>query len=111
MQRMILFLVLASFGVLDPGPGVAAPAPRVARAQATDTPTVLAQNRPRRARPHIRVRPRYPYRRYHSPYPLPYATEYPGPNAVRQCTDWYATEYRPSGPVIVPKMRCWWVPG
>jgi hypothetical protein len=65
----------------------------------------------RRARPKIRVRPRYPYRRYNSPYPLPYASDYPGPNAVRQCVDRYVTEYRASGPVIVPKMRCWWVPG
>jgi hypothetical protein len=31
--------------------------------------------------------------------------------ATRQCQDWYETEYRPSGTVIVPKMRCWWVRG
>ncbi|MDB5599661.1 MAG: hypothetical protein JWN71_1705 [Xanthobacteraceae bacterium] len=31
--------------------------------------------------------------------------------AYRQCQDWYETEYRPSGTVIVPKMRCWWVRG
>jgi hypothetical protein len=31
--------------------------------------------------------------------------------ATRQCEDWLATEYRPSGTVIVPKMRCWWVRG
>lgn len=33
---------------------------------------------------------------------------YPGPNAVRQCRSWLATEYRVSGPVIVPQMYCWW---
>jgi hypothetical protein len=33
---------------------------------------------------------------------------YPGPNAVRQCRSWLVTEYRISGPVIVPQMRCWW---
>jgi len=33
---------------------------------------------------------------------------YPGPNAVRQCRSWLAKEYRVSGPVIVPQMRCWW---
>jgi hypothetical protein len=33
---------------------------------------------------------------------------YPGPYAVRQCRDWLVTEYRVSGPVIVPQMRCWW---
>jgi hypothetical protein len=33
---------------------------------------------------------------------------YPGPNARRQCRAWLAQEYRVSGPVIVPQMRCWW---
>ena len=37
--------------------------------------------------------------------------DYPGPNAVRQCTSWLATEFRPSGTVIVPRMRCWWERG
>jgi hypothetical protein len=27
---------------------------------------------------------------------------------VRDCTSWLAQENRPSGPVIVPRMRCWW---
>jgi len=31
-----------------------------------------------------------------------------GPNAVRRCVDWYAEEWRPSGTVIVPHMRCRW---
>jgi len=30
-------------------------------------------------------------------------------NAYRQCVDWYAIEHRPSGTVITPQMRCWWV--
>ena len=33
---------------------------------------------------------------------------YPRPNAVRQCYSWLQREYRVSGPVIVPQMRCWW---
>jgi hypothetical protein len=33
---------------------------------------------------------------------------YPGPNAKRQCRSWLVKEYRVSGPVIVPQMRCWW---
>jgi hypothetical protein len=41
----------------------------------------------------------------------PLARSYPGPDAVRQCASWLATEYRPSGTVIVPKMRCWWERG
>jgi len=33
---------------------------------------------------------------------------YPGPYAVRQCRSWLVQEYRVSGPVITPQMRCWW---
>lgn len=33
------------------------------------------------------------------------------PSAYRRCVDWYDTEFRPSGAVIVPKQRCWWVRG
>ena len=33
------------------------------------------------------------------------------PNAVRACNAWYEQEYRPSGTVIVPRMRCRWVTG
>jgi hypothetical protein len=33
------------------------------------------------------------------------------PSAVRQCSSWLQPEYRPSGTVIVPQMRCWWTPG
>ena len=47
----------------------------------------------RRARPHITIYPR---------------NDYPGPYAKRHCQSWLAKEYRVSGPVIVPQMRCWW---
>lgn len=33
---------------------------------------------------------------------------YPGPYAKRQCYSWLVTEYRVSGPVVTPQMRCWW---
>jgi hypothetical protein len=33
------------------------------------------------------------------------------PTAVRSCYSWYAQEYRPSGTVIVPHMRCHWIDG
>ena len=36
---------------------------------------------------------------------------YPGPDAVRQCAAWLAPEFRLSGTVIAPKMRCWWEHG
>ena len=61
-----------------------------------------------RPRARIRVAPRYPYRTFHSFYPLPYDIEYPGPNAVRHCDFRLAQELRPSGAVIVPRQRCWW---
>jgi hypothetical protein len=44
-------------------------------------------------RPHIVIRPRQTT---------------PGPNARRYCRSWLQKEYRASGPVITPQMRCWW---
>ena len=64
-----------------------------------------------RQRPRIRVTPQqeqpaaWPY-----PRPDDYSWPAPGP-AYRQCEDWYRTEYRPSGTVITPQMRCRWVRG
>jgi hypothetical protein len=57
------------------------------------------------------VRPIYPYRHFHSVYPVPYRFEYPGPNAKRECVARYVEERRPSGTVVTPRMHCWWVPG
>jgi hypothetical protein len=36
---------------------------------------------------------------------------YPARKLVRECTSWLEQEARPSGTVIVPRMRCWWRPG
>jgi hypothetical protein len=46
-------------------------------------------------------------------YPAPnsFRPAFPGSNAVRQCTSWLEPEYRPSGTVVVPRMRCWWERG
>jgi hypothetical protein len=33
---------------------------------------------------------------------------FPSSRQVRRCVDWYAIEYRPSGKVLTPQMRCWW---
>ena len=85
-------------------PGVAQSARRARTAG-----DALGAEQAARARTRLRVRPLYPYRRYHSLYPLPYDIEYPGPNAKRDCVDAYVTEHRPSGTVIVPRMRCRWV--
>ena len=105
----LLPIVLASmiFGLVTADDAraqiVASPEVRAARAQ--------AQYRPARPRPRIRVTPAYPYRLYSTPYPTPYPYEYPGPGHVRECASWLAQEVRPSGTVIVPRMRCWWQTG
>jgi hypothetical protein len=58
-----------------------------------------------------RVRPPTRLRVYPRPSLEPdevYPRYYPGRNAVRDCTAFYAPEYRPSGTVIVPHMSCYW---
>jgi hypothetical protein len=60
-----------------------------------------------RAPPRITITPRQPAA---SPYPSPGAA-FPGPGHVRECTSWLEQDPRPSGTVIVPRMRCWWVRG
>jgi hypothetical protein len=37
--------------------------------------------------------------------------DYPGPNAKRDCVVHYEQQNRPSGPVIYPRMQCWWTQG
>jgi hypothetical protein len=82
------------------------------------SPEIMAQaqpeksastSQPRKSRPQLRINPRYPYRNFHVVYPLPYDVEYPGPNGQRRCVNQYVRESRPSGTVIVPRMRCAWV--
>jgi hypothetical protein len=85
------------------GPAAARKSPLAARAQA---PARLARPRTR-----IRVIPSYPYRTFSTDYPVPYRAEYPGPGFVRECTSWLAPEHRVSGPVITPRVLCWWRPG
>jgi hypothetical protein len=36
---------------------------------------------------------------------------HPRPLLYRRCTDWYELQNRPSGTVLYPQMRCWWVRG
>jgi hypothetical protein len=114
-MRMLVTLaaIVTSWGLLFAAPSAAQTAAQTSAPDAkVAAPTdVSAQSRVRRTRPRILVQPRYPYRRYHSLYPLPYDVEYPGPNARRECTARYVTEYRPSGTVVVPRMNCWWVRG
>ena len=127
MVRLALLIIVAGFiwFTLKDAPGMtlaspdtlvaaspanAAPATpeRIILAQAQTQPSAKAR-RTQRTRPQIWVTPRYPYRNYHSLYPVPYKYEYPGPNGVRECVNRYVTENRPSGPVIVQRTKCWWV--
>jgi hypothetical protein len=95
---IVAALLLAAFAV---EPGVAQPRDGYQSAQS---------ERPR-SRTRVYVRPVYPYRRHHAFYPPPYDIEYPGPNAHRECSGGFATEHRPSGTVITPRLRCWWAAG
>jgi hypothetical protein len=63
---------------------------------ANAAPSIEATAQSRRPRTQLRI---YRERAY-----LP-------PNAVRACDAWYEQEFRPSGTVIVPRMRCRWVNG
>jgi hypothetical protein len=81
---IIAALMLSTAGPL--APASAQSSSGTERAQ--QTAELAVQSRPR-----ITVRPR--------------RTE-PGPNSLRYCESWLATENRPSGTVITPQMRCWW---
>jgi hypothetical protein len=104
MKFLAAIFTASLFGLLVSASGVAQPLDAGVR-------NAQAQGQKQRARTRVRIGPRYPYRRYHSLYPLPYPVEYPGPNAKRECVARYVTELRPSGTVIVPKTHCWWVRG
>ena len=60
-------------------------------AKSSDTNELAAQTQTKR--PRVTIYPRHVT---------------PGPYAKRQCYSWLVTEYRVSGPVITPQMRCWW---
>lgn len=80
MPRIASAVALAAFLAWGAGSALAE--------QSSTTRELSAQSRP-----HIVIRP--------------YQTS-PGPNAKRYCHSWLAREYRASGPVITPQMRCWW---
>ena len=67
------------FGLLAAAPGAAQ------SASERVTAATRWRRASRRARTRLRVRPIYPYRHYHSLYPVPYDIEYPGPNGKREC--------------------------
>jgi hypothetical protein len=65
----------------------------------------------KRAPTRIIVRPRLRERLDSTEFPRSDNLGYPGRNAVRQCVSWLQPEYRPSGTVVTPQMRCWWQRG
>jgi hypothetical protein len=84
LKRLIVIMALAAPAMLG--------AARHAPAQ-TQTPPIAqrSQATARYARPRIEI--------------------YPRPPLYRRCVDWYELQYRPSGTVLYPQMRCWWVRG
>ena len=109
MTRTIIFAAAGALGLLA---ATAASAQTISgttskRTVATDA---WAQSRPLRPRTRITVTP-YPYRTYSTTFPVPYPVEYPGPGFVRECSSRLVAENRVAGPVLVPRMRCWWQPG
>jgi hypothetical protein len=102
MRKLALTILaggaLAVFSVAANSPAAAQStgARGVDHATAAQPIEATAQQRRRRAPTQLRV---YRDRAY-----LP-------PNAVRTCDAWYEQEFRPSGTVIVPRMRCRWVAG
>jgi hypothetical protein len=102
-MRALLLAAAGMLGVLSSGPVAAEPV-----APSSPAASALAQaDPPRRAPPRIIITPRQPGA---TPYPLPGAA-YPGPGYVRDCVSWLEEDPRPSGTVIVPRMRCAWVRG
>jgi hypothetical protein len=65
----------------------------------------------RRAPTRIIVRPIFRERLDSTEFPRSDHLGYPGPNAVRQCVSWLQPEYRLSGTVVTPQMRCRWQRG
>ena len=52
--------------------------------------------------------------RHHAPpprYARPYIEIRPQRLLYRRCVDWLELQHRPSGTVLFPQYRCWWVRG
>jgi hypothetical protein len=52
--------------------------------------------------------------RHHAPpprYVRPYIEIRPQHLLYRRCVDWLELQHRPSGTVLYPQYRCWWVRG
>jgi hypothetical protein len=91
LKSLIVIAALAVLPVLLPAPPAAAQPLRDGMHDRFAAPYNLRVVRARPRRPSIEINPR----------PLLY----------RRCTDWYELQKRPSGTVLFPRYRCWWVRG
>ncbi len=91
-----LAYALSAVSVVGSSPAEAQVAREGPRANASQPVEATAQSRRRRTPTQLRVIRQRTY--------LP-------PTAVRTCDAWYEPEFRPSGTVIVPRMRCRWIAG
>jgi hypothetical protein len=85
LTRLIVIMALASLAMTGTTPHATAQTPPIAQPGESNFPP------PRYVRRRIEINPRS----------LLY----------RRCVDWYELQYRPSGTVLYPQMRCWWVRG
>jgi hypothetical protein len=85
LTRLIVIMALAALAMPGTTPHARAQTPAIAQPGETYFPP------PRYVRRRIEINPR--------------SLQY------RRCVDWYELQYRPSGTVLYPQMRCWWVRG
>jgi hypothetical protein len=85
LQRLIVITALAALAIPDTVTQAAA------QTQSSPMTRPSQLSPPRYARPRIEINP--------------------APLLHRRCVDWYELQYRPSGTVLYPQMRCWWVRG
>lgn len=97
-MRAAAMMAVAMLGLLASSP---------LAAESSGTSALAQADPPRRIPPRITITPRQPSA---DPYPSPGAA-FPGPGYVRDCVAYYVEDPRPSGTVIVPRMRCAWVRG
>jgi hypothetical protein len=83
--KPLIFIALAALPLLGTTSRASAQTSPIAQPSLTTPPA------PSHSRPRILINPR----------PLLY----------RRCVDWYELQHRPSGTVLYPQMRCWWVRG
>jgi hypothetical protein len=90
VKSLFVSVVLAALPVVGTATVATAQTPPAPRYAERSPPTPAAQ---RRTRPRIEINP------------------HPQRLLYRRCVDWYELQHRPSGTVLYPQMRCWWVRG